>query len=305
MADPEMEVSVIIASYNRATVLPRAVASVQAQTFCDWHLIIVDDGSQDATPAWLATLDDGRIDVHICPVNRGVSAARNLGIRQARGQWLAFLDSDDWWPREYLEQQLAYARAQTPQCGLVIAGLERVHRDGRRYLFPTPALRVPPQRYLAAIEQNAVTFTQTWLLRKEVLDRAGVFDESMSVWEDWDLLLRVAALTEVHQRAVPVVGCAESSGGLSDGAPARRLAALRRMREKYGIVCRERKPFLARLASLEARYCIQLGQWACARGSAGVGIRLQPFSPKLWALCLWAVVGSTGVLGSRGQQDVQ
>jgi len=95
-------VSVIISCYNQAHYLPSAVYSVLAQTFADWEAIIVDDGSTDDTGNVAAQFTDARIH-YIHQENRGLSAARNSGIRAARGEYLAFLDADDEWEPHFLE----------------------------------------------------------------------------------------------------------------------------------------------------------------------------------------------------------
>lgn len=88
-------ISVVMATYNRATTLTRAVNSVLAQSLQDWELIIVDDGSTDESPQILAGIDDSRVSIHRHPKNRGVHAARNTGLNQIRGDWFTLLDSDD------------------------------------------------------------------------------------------------------------------------------------------------------------------------------------------------------------------
>lgn len=88
-------ISVVLPTYNRATTLPRAVNSVLRQSFDDWELIIVDDGSTDATPQFLGGLVDQRIRVYRHPRNRGVTAAKNTGLDHLRGEWFTILDSDD------------------------------------------------------------------------------------------------------------------------------------------------------------------------------------------------------------------
>ena len=101
------KVSVIIPTYNRLSMLKEAVDSVLAQDFEDLELIIVDDGSTDGTSEEIRTYG-GRVKLIQQPQNRGVSAARNRGILQARGKYIAFLDSDDLWVKDKLKAQLAF-----------------------------------------------------------------------------------------------------------------------------------------------------------------------------------------------------
>ena len=104
MTTPSPQVSVVAPAFERREVLPRALDSVVAQTYGDWELIVVDDGSTDGTAEMVK---QDYPDVHlVVQENHGVSAARNAGIAQARGEWIAFLDSDDAWLPEKLERQM-------------------------------------------------------------------------------------------------------------------------------------------------------------------------------------------------------
>ena len=104
------QVSVVIPTYNRASVLGRAITSVLNQTFHDLECIIVDDGSTDQTTQVVAGFEDPRLRLLRLPVNRGVGHARNVGIQSARGELIAFLDSDDEWLSQKLERQAACLR---------------------------------------------------------------------------------------------------------------------------------------------------------------------------------------------------
>src|SRR5438132_12765470 len=106
-------VSVIIATHNRARLLRRAIHSVLAQTFEDWELLVVDDGSTDNTETIAVSLQDLRICYLRHEVNRGLSAARNTGIRISRGEYVAFLDDDDEWLPKKLERELEVFRSSS------------------------------------------------------------------------------------------------------------------------------------------------------------------------------------------------
>ncbi|MGA7301658.1 MAG: glycosyltransferase family A protein, partial [Candidatus Sulfotelmatobacter sp.] len=109
------KVSVVIPTYNRAGTVPRAIESVLAQTFTDLEVIVVDDGSSDDTGKVLGEMFGERIR-YFAQVNQGASIARNRGIEEARGEWIAFLDSDDLWEKEKLEWQLKALEQFAPQC---------------------------------------------------------------------------------------------------------------------------------------------------------------------------------------------
>jgi glycosyltransferase involved in cell wall biosynthesis len=111
-----MLVSVVLPTFNRGYCLERAIRSVLGQTYPDWELIVVDDGSTDDTQAVLESFKDPRIRVFRHSVNRGVAAARNTGLAAARGEFIAFLDSDDEWRPDKLTKQLdVMTRAPTRQ----------------------------------------------------------------------------------------------------------------------------------------------------------------------------------------------
>ena len=186
-------VSVIIPTYNRAHLLPRCLDSVLAQTLEPDEIIVVDDGSTDSTQS-LVRRGYPRITL-ITQKNRGVSAARNVGIRAARGEWLAFLDSDDAWLPEKLARQMETVAAD--------AGCNVVHTDE---IWIRNGIRVNPQRKhrkydgsifkrclpLCAISPSSV------MIRRGVFDTVGLFDETLPVCEDYDMWLRICARMPVR-----------------------------------------------------------------------------------------------------------
>ncbi len=182
-------VSIIIPTYNRAHVLGRAIRSVFDQRYPHWELLVVDDGSTDATVSLVEGLDDPR--VRYLPIEHsGVSAARNEGIRQARHSWVTFLDSDDCWLPKKLERELAelhrcpdYRVVYTNEVWIrrgVRANQKNRHRKFSGWVF---AKCLP----LCIISPSSV------LLHRDVLVQCGTFDESLPVCEDYDLWLRIAA----------------------------------------------------------------------------------------------------------------
>jgi hypothetical protein len=191
------EVSVIVPTYQRRERVQRAIASVLAQSHRDFELIVIDDGSDDGTNRALAPLGE-RIRYHWQP-NRGVAAARNAGLRLARGSIVAFLDSDNRWLRSHLAVVTA-ALDRHPQAVLVttcpsfeFAG--RWQRGTPRLLDPFPS----------SLVTNIVGFISCVAVRRDAVMAAGGFDEKLRVGEDAELWPRLGLLGEfitVHRRTV-------------------------------------------------------------------------------------------------------
>jgi glycosyltransferase involved in cell wall biosynthesis len=188
------EVSVIIPTYNRASSVSRAVSSVLEQTFRDFELIVVDDGSIDDTPAALSRFD-GKISVIKHPENLGVSAARNSGIKASQAPLIAFLDSDDYWLPEKLDIQVQYF-SENPSA--VVCQTEEIWvRNGVRvnpwnkHLKPTGNIFERSLK-LCVVSPSAV------MMRHVIFDEVGLFDEDFPVCEDYDLWLRIACRHPIH-----------------------------------------------------------------------------------------------------------
>ncbi len=132
--------SVVIPTFNRAHVLPRAVESVLSQTFNNLELVVVDDGSTDETPHWVASVGDSRIRYYRLDHNRGIGAARSEGVCQSRGQLIAFLDSDDRWRRGKLEE-VVQVFDRHPSVDLIFSDYEDINhiRDTRNHGFELAA----------------------------------------------------------------------------------------------------------------------------------------------------------------------
>ena len=190
-------VSVVIPTYNYARFVGRAIDSVLAQTYSRVECIVVDDGSTDETPQVLARYGE-RIRV-VRQENKGLSGARNTGVVNARGEYIAILDSDDYWRPDKLALQVAYHEAN-PGLGVVGCAGEEVDRGGarvnalpfrdRRDEFPdlTSQLRaVATRRYWVGCSGSGA------MIPRGVFDDVGLFDETLRAAEDWDMWLRIAA----------------------------------------------------------------------------------------------------------------
>jgi glycosyltransferase involved in cell wall biosynthesis len=186
-ADPL--VSVILPTYNRAATLSQAIESVLSQTHESFELLVIDDGSTDSTPRVLAGHGDSRIRVLEQPENRGVAAARNRGLEEARGQFIAFIDSDDAWAPEKLARQVALMQRAPRHVGLVHTGLRIRHAENAEDWTPSTRGLVLPE----ILARNIVHFgTSSVMIRREVADFVGGFDPTLPANEDHDFWTRAA-----------------------------------------------------------------------------------------------------------------
>ncbi|MEW6553646.1 MAG: glycosyltransferase family A protein [Actinomycetota bacterium] len=185
----ESLVSVVITTHNRARLLALAMRSVLEQTYRHLELLVVDDASTDDTGETVGRLADGRVRYLRHAECRGGSAARNTGILNASGDFIAFLDDDDeWFPRK-LELQMERFRAN-PRAGAVYTGLLHVELETGR----TVNARVARKRgYLFddLMVANVVGTPSTVVVRREIFDRGGLFDETIQALEDLDMWRRM------------------------------------------------------------------------------------------------------------------
>ena len=192
-------VSIITPAFNAAPFVAQTIDSIRAQTFDDWELVIVDDGSTDGTTDLIAGYQerDGRIRL-LHQANAGPSAARNQAMRAARGAYFAFLDSDDTWEPDYLERQLAVFR-DYPDTHLV-TGVARYRggpRDGR---VMRPFVAGYPRLTLRdIIADDTAVFIMT-IFRRAVFETIGGLDESQRRSEDYEFWLRAATSGFVFRR---------------------------------------------------------------------------------------------------------
>lgn len=185
-------ITAIIPTYNRAAHLERSIGSVLAQRRPCGELIVVDDGSTDQTPALLARLaKGGSIPIRVLrQENRGAAAARNLGIRMARGSLLAFLDSDDWWLPSKLAVQAAAMEAR-PE--FLISHTREIWSRGGQRVNQKKKHDPPDGDVFAASLGMCVIGMSTITARRQFFDRYGLFDEDLPCCEDYDLWLRAGS----------------------------------------------------------------------------------------------------------------
>ena len=202
-------VSIVIPTYNRAHTLARALDSVRNQTFGDWELIVVDDGSDDGTADLVANYWEPRFR-YFRQTNQGVSSSRNLGIRSSRGPWISFLDSDDYWTDGKLQAQLEALEAQ-PEYSIVYTNEIWIRRG----------VRVNPRnvhrKYSGWVYRHCLPLCiispSSILLKRELFRRRGLFDTRLPVCEDYEMWLRLSARHPILYLPQPLI---VKTGGHSD-----------------------------------------------------------------------------------------
>lgn len=189
------KVSVIIPTYNRRVFLSKAISSVLKQTYRDYEIIIIDDGSTDATAAIIEGFNEDKIK-YIYQGHQGRSSARNRGIAQSRGAYIAFLDSDDVWLPEKLAIQVK-AMDDAPKLGLTCTDVfmedingDNVEQWSKKYSCPSGD--VFEQLY----NWNFIC-ASTSMTRREIVDSCGLFNAAFDAAEDYELWLRIAAKHEI------------------------------------------------------------------------------------------------------------
>lgn len=183
-------VSVIIPTFNRTKFVQRAIQSVLNQTYKNFEIIIIDDGSTDSTEADLKAFP-----IHYFKTkNLGVSSARNLGVSLAKGNWLAFLDSDDLWHATKLEKQLSYS-ILNPELKLVHTE-EAWIRNGIRVNKPNKYRKAGGDQFNSSLKLCAIS-PSTVLMDKELFNQLGKFREDYPCCEDYDLWLKYTSLYSV------------------------------------------------------------------------------------------------------------
>lgn len=276
-------VSVITATYNMARYLPQTIDSILAQTHPRVEAVVVDDGSTDDTAAVLSRYaGDPRVRSFSQP-NMGQTKAKNRGLREARGDFIGFCDADDVWSAGKLERQLPLFA--DPKVGVVYGGFDLIDEHGARR--PGPEFPHPTGRITAPLLIDNFILFPTALARREAIEKAGGFDESLTMAIDYDLWLRISVEHEfaylpevtVHYRVWP--------GQMSKRKAERFANAFRMMRAFL-----ERHPDAVSGPQRRAAWAhtyVSRGMWHAAEGrrreawrDMASACRLRPWDPRLW-----------------------
>jgi glycosyltransferase involved in cell wall biosynthesis len=199
------KVSVVIPTYNRAATVGKSIESVLAQTVTDLEVIVVDDGSSDDTGKILGEAFGDRIRYYHQP-NQGASVARNKGVTEARGEWIAFLDSDDRWEKDKLEWQFKALERFSPQCGACYTDVQVFNHSETRTFFQmaedsyshdgTMGVNMDVLRLLVRPGgAGMVVCLSSFLARTDIVRRTGGLDPKLFYSQDSEFMFRLAMLT--------------------------------------------------------------------------------------------------------------
>lgn len=285
-------VSVVIPAYNRAGSIRLAVESVLRQSFGDFELLVVDDGSTDGTQDAVRAIPDPRLRLIETPRNMGASAARNLGIEEARGAWIAFQDSDDEWLPLKLERQMARLSAPgadyvAAYCGMMILGEPFGPPDApagrlRARYFPDPEETAVEGDILPALLRTSLISTQTLVARRDRLREIGGFDPCLRALIDWDCVLRLAPLGPIAFVDEPLVLQRFSPDSITRDR-LRKLDSQIRVLEKHAELFACHPALLARWHYIIAGGHRLAGDLAAARAALARARALDPKNPRYWA----------------------
>jgi glycosyltransferase involved in cell wall biosynthesis len=257
-----LKVSVIIPTYNRAHVLREAIDSVLSQKYSDLELLVVDDGSTDHTKEVVSSYTSKL--AYIYQEHKGVSAARNRGIKHAKGDYLAFLDSDDLWLPDKLSTQMRFMEDH-PEIHICYTE-ERWIRRG---------VRVNPmkkhRKYSGMIFEHClplcIVSPSSVLIARSLLEEIGVFDEELKVCEDYDLWLRISARYPIYLLDTPLIikrgGHDDQLSKAMNGQDRFRIKALVKLLESDSLSTHQRELAggeLKRKCEIYGKGCIKRGK---------------------------------------------
>jgi glycosyltransferase involved in cell wall biosynthesis len=183
------KVTVVIPAYNAMRYLPETMETALAQTFIDFEVLVVNDGSTDHTAEWVSQVTDPRVRI-VSQENKGLAGARNTGIAHAKGEYIAYLDADDLWEPTKLEKQVR-CLDENPEVGLVYTWTALADQDGKS-TGRVISSHAEGNVWQELIEFNMVCCGSTPLIRRSCFDVVGLFSPDVSPSDDWDMWLRIA-----------------------------------------------------------------------------------------------------------------
>ncbi len=294
------QVSVILPTYNRAQSIVTSVESVLSQTYEDFELIVVDDGSTDGTRETIDRFEDPRLRYVPLPTNEGANTARNVGIRVADADYIAFQDSDDRWRRRKLERQMAVMSEADRNVGVVYTGYTRLWAQSReRGPDPTTGAFEGDMHEELLTGNGRLVPTAATLVRRSCLGDVGLFDERLPRLQEWELWLRISEKYEFRfVDEILLERSMEEDGVSIGGNDVALIEALNIILDKYNSVFRNYPQYLA-------QHLMQLARAYMRRGETRKGRKYLLKSFKTNPQPRYAAAVIVSLFGSRVFTNVQ
>jgi len=260
----EVNVSIIVPTYNRGYMVGRAIQSILNQTYEDFEILIVDDTSTDNTSEIVQSISSKKIAYIRHERNKGPAATRNTGIMAAKGEYIAFLDSDDEWLPEKLEKQMKAFRNASPQVGIVYTGLIQVEGNNKTYIPPPYTANREGNIHYSLFVDPLIVYPSTAVIRRECLSKVGMFDECFHISEDRELWIRISKYYDIKLIDEPLVIHNFMPDHLTATKPASCTRGLEMILEKHFEDIRKDRRTLA-------RFYVNLGASLCSEGKLSEG----------------------------------
>lgn len=279
MGKNNFTVSVIIPTYNRAHLLGRSIRSIMNQTYQNFEIIVVDDGSTDNTDELIFSLVNEKIRYIRHEKNKGAAAARNTGIKAAKGDYIAFQDSDDIWLPEKLEKQMEVFKTAPKKVGVVYTGFYRIIGSKRIYMPYSWVNKKDGDIYPQILAGNFVT-TQSITVRAGCLEKVGLFDENLPRLQDWEFVIRLSKHYSFEFIDEPLLYSYYTQGCISSDKEAL-VSALKLIIEKHYIEFKNNKTFLASRYLTLGSALNSCGDFNNARHYFIKAVKTYPFDKRL------------------------
>jgi glycosyltransferase involved in cell wall biosynthesis len=184
-------VSIILPTYNRKLLLGRAIQSILDQSYQNFEIIVVDDCSSDNTDKFVKSIKDKRIQYIQLKKRKGANIARNTGIKAAKGDYIAFQDSDDVWLDRKLEKQMKAFKESPEDIGVIYTSRINL-ADGKKSIIPSPDIEPKEGNLHDILLKTGFIATPTAVVKRECFAKVGMFDENLPREQDWDLWIRIS-----------------------------------------------------------------------------------------------------------------
>lgn len=296
-------VSIVIPTRNREHLLKRAVNSVLNQTFTNYEIIIIDDFSDNQVTDNKGLIKYEKIKIIRHSEQKGGSAARNTGIRNASGDFIAFLDDDDEWMPPKLEQQVQLFKNSKKNTALIYTGVKVIDENNSNYVkVMVPSIR-GEKTFEKLLEKNYLGTTSSIMVKKTAIEDVGFFDESLPARQDLDLYLRIAKLYSIDFIEEPlVIHRKHKENRISDN--------LHSKIKGFEILYEKLKPELKNHPELESKYLMKYGQLLMANNDSSSArvhfkksVKLKPRNLKAFLLYLISYLGSSNYIRIKNMKN--